>query len=145
MSNYIVKIIPKHEQTVPRSEEREEILYQLRTLTLTNDIHEQLFAEVTFIDSGSNFEGIKCNQCRKILATEWWSEQMNSCSSNDFNDLSITTPCCHQTTSLNELEYIWPAGFAKYVIEIRNPNEDEVITIEKLINSKDYKLIRAHY
>lgn len=70
---------------------------------------------------------------------------MNSCSSNDFNDLSITTPCCHQTTSLNELEYIWPAGFAKYVIEIRNPNENEVIAIEKLINNKDYKLIRAHY
>lgn len=36
-------------------------------------------------------------------------------------------------------------GFAKYVIEIMNPEEDEVIRIEQFIENINYKLIRAHY
>ncbi|MCL6604577.1 MAG: hypothetical protein K6T94_17065 [Paenibacillus sp.] len=145
MSSYIVKVIPNHVKSIPLIKERNELKNQLRMVTSNKELIDHLYDEVTFIDSGSNFEGIKCNHCLKVIETEWWSDQMEICSLNNFNDISITTPCCNSTVSLNQLEYIWPVGFARYVIEIMNPNEDEVIEIEKLIKNKSYKLIRAHY
>jgi hypothetical protein len=38
-----------------------------------------------------------------------------------FEDLAVRTPCCHTDTTLNELDYDWPAGFARFVLEARNP------------------------
>ena len=145
MSNYIIKIIPNHEKRIPLIKERIELENQIRMVTSNKELIDHLYDEVTFIDAGSNFEGIKCNQCLKELETEWWSNQMEICSSNNFNDILITTPCCNSTASLNHLEYMWPVGFARYVIEIMNPNEDEVMEIEKLIKNKSYKLIRSYY
>jgi len=145
MSDYIIKIIPNHEKSIPLIRERTELKNQLRMLTSSKELIDHLYDEVTFIDPGSNFEGVKCNYCLKELETEWWSDKMEICSLNNFKDMSITTPCCNSNVSLNQLEYIWPVGFARYVIEIMNPDEDEVIEIEKLIKGENYKLIRAYY
>lgn len=145
MSNYIVKIIPKHEKTIPGDKERNTIRNQLRIMAVNKEISEQLYNEIIFIDSGSNFEGIRYNHCMTYLEPDWWAEQMDTKSSTHFNDLSIISPCCASAVSLNELHYIWPMGFAKYVIEIMNPEEAEVIRIEQFIENINYKLIRAHY
>ncbi|NOU82205.1 hypothetical protein GC101_25395 [Paenibacillus sp. LMG 31459] len=145
MSSYIIKIIPLHENTVPSDKDRSAITNQLRTITSNKKISEHLHEEVSFIDSGSNFDGIRCNQCLRELEMDWWAEQMNICSTNHFKELSIITPCCSSAVSLNELQYICPMGFARYVIEMINPEKDEVIEIEQLIAKNNYRLIRAHY
>lgn len=31
-------------------------------------------------------------------------------------------PCCGVTVSLNDLDYLSPAGFARFVLEAMNPN-----------------------
>ncbi len=144
MSDYIVKIFSNNEKNIPKDEERLEILNQLRTLTVTT-IRERYYDEVTFIDQGSNFEEVKCSNCGNTLEIDWWSEQMDNCGMSNFNDLSVTTPCCKKVTSLNDLNYIWPAGFARYVIEIINPDENEVFEIEKITKQINHKLVRAHY
>lgn len=145
MSNYIVKIIPKNEKIIPDDNERAMIINQLKIIISDKELRDYLFDEVKFVDSGSNFEGIICNHCLQAIETEWWAEQMDKASSNHFNELSIITLCCTTTSSLNKLHYIWPMGFARYIIEIINPVENEVIEIEKLITNKNYNLIRAHY
>ena len=47
---------------------------------------------------------------------------MNKASASQFNDLNVSVPCCGQSTSLNDLNYIWPAGFSRFVLEAMNPN-----------------------
>ena len=39
-----------------------------------------------------------------------------------FGDLVVETPCCGLQTSLNDLHYIWPAAFGRFVLEAMNPN-----------------------
>ncbi len=47
---------------------------------------------------------------------------MDKAYASAFEELAITLPCCGGTTSLNDLDYDWPAGFAKFVLEAMNPN-----------------------
>jgi len=37
-------------------------------------------------------------------------------------NLSVTTPCCGHSTTLNDLNYVWPPGFSRFVLEAMNPN-----------------------
>ena len=43
-----------------------------------------------------------------------------------FRNLKITTPCCRAPSTLNDLDYEWPAGFARFVLEASNPNVSEL-------------------
>ena len=38
--------------------------------------------------------------------------------------LDVTTPCCGTATSLNELDYDFPVGFGRFVLEALNPNAE---------------------
>ena len=66
-----------------------------------------------------------------------------------FERLDSITPCCTQPISLNELNYDWPAGFAKFVIEIQEPNikgfeADQVQHLKKIIGI-ELRQIWAYY
>jgi DNA-directed RNA polymerase subunit N (RpoN/RPB10) len=78
--------------------------------------------KIVFIDAGENFETVRCNSCGAVLDLDWWSDQMNSAQEHEFSDLATTTPCCRQLTTLNNLDYDWPQGFARWRIEVLNPS-----------------------
>jgi hypothetical protein len=66
---------------------------------------------------------------------------------NSFRNLEILVPCCGEKSSLNDLVYILPAGFARFSIEIRNPSQDfgnRLPVLEELLNIS-LKSIWAHY
>jgi hypothetical protein len=46
---------------------------------------------------------------------------MNFAYEHDFSDLATTTLCCGQSSTLNDLDYDWPQGFARWRIDIMNP------------------------
>lgn len=76
---------------------------------------------IVFIDAGSNFESISCPWCSAAVDVEWWQLQMDHAASSEFRDLLTRTPCCDVTTSLNDLHYEWPQGFARWWLEVMNP------------------------
>ena len=76
--------------------------------------------EVRFIDQGSNFEGVYCPACSADL-DQWWKEAMDRAWQTRFANLAAVVPCCGSATSLNDLRYVWPAGFARFVLEAKNP------------------------
>ncbi len=39
---------------------------------------------------------------------------------------SFKLPCCQATCTLNELTYDWPQGFARFSLEVMNPNIGEL-------------------
>jgi hypothetical protein len=53
------------------------------------------------------------------------------------------------STTLNDLKYEWPAGFARFIIDARNPNVDDIDgrdmeSLESILGIQ-LKTIRAHY
>jgi hypothetical protein len=38
-----------------------------------------------------------------------------------FVDLTAAVPCCGRRVSLNELDYDWPCGFARFELALWNP------------------------
>jgi len=106
---------------------------------------------IQFADAGQNFEHVNCASC-KVDLTEWWSNAMSSAYSDEhgFLSLEITTPCCSTDTSLHNLEYSFPQGFYKTMIEIMPEFNSQIIPEEILNNLKNitkenWRVIRAHY
>ncbi len=77
--------------------------------------------EVEFFAPGENWSGVACPACGADLE-DWWNEAMNTAYGNAFEDLAVATPCCGAATSLNDLNYVWPAGFGRFVLEAMNPD-----------------------
>ena len=65
-----------------------------------------------------------------------------------FTNLSILMPCCGLRTTLNDLQYHYPAGFTRFCIEVVNPSKDltqeELNILETTLNTKLRK-IWSHY
>ena len=101
-----------------------------------------------FVDQGENFERLLCPACGVELSVAWWQQTIDRSEEKDFEDLSVVTPCCGTSTSLNELRYEWPAGFGRFVLRALNPGKDlSDEAIERLERVLDCKLrkIWAYY
>jgi hypothetical protein len=104
--------------------------------------------DIRFIDQGTNLVRINCPLCNKEIFINWWQDQMDIAYQDKFRNIFIETPCCGMTISLNELNYYWPAGFAKFSIEILNPSNDINDLNLKLLESElktELRKIWAHY
>ena len=74
---------------------------------------------------------------------------MNEASEAGFTDLNKTLPCCGASVSLNDLCYNSPAGFARFVIQARNPSitdldENSIKELEGILGC-GIKIIWAQY
>ncbi|WP_354702382.1 hypothetical protein DSM112329_02740 [Paraconexibacter sp. AEG42_29] len=81
---------------------------------------------VCFIDAGANHERISCPRCEAEIDQAWWVRALDAASDAAFADLTVHVPCCRARLSLNDLVYDWPAGFARFVLEARNPDVSEL-------------------
>jgi hypothetical protein len=75
---------------------------------------------VVFYDAGFNTESISCPSCGADLDA-WWGDAMSEAGETGFGDLAVVTPCCASRTSLNDLDYVWPAAFGSFALEVSNP------------------------
>ena len=96
------------------------------------DIQAVVHEDVTFLDLGENFEDVRCPSCKKSVDQNWWREAMDAAGQKGFADLNVRVPCCRSKTSLNDLDYRWPAGFARFVLEVSEPHLAEPLDREAL-------------
>jgi hypothetical protein len=47
-----------------------------------------------------------------------------------FRDLTTIAGCCGASVSLNDLRYVWPAGFARFVLEAMDPDVADLSAAE---------------
>ncbi|WP_395571072.1 hypothetical protein [Streptomyces sp. BK79] len=74
---------------------------------------------------GENLQGIRCPRCGADLYTgEWFGKEVTARHEEGFATLGTTTPCCGARTSLNDLVYDWPCGFARFEIDVLYPERD---------------------
>ena len=148
MSDHIVKIIPKDVNTLIDKALVPNLLDYIRNHAVAEAVDYAEYGAVTFIDCGSNLETIHCPNCGKVIDFGWWGEAMDTAGENAFADLHVVLPCCGSQSSLDNLEYYFPCGFAKEQIAVRNPqiemDEKYRCEIEKIAGA-ELKVIEGHY
>jgi hypothetical protein len=131
MGETSLSIIPTVPDWTPDGEAAAAAMDVLRELCpKAAEVGARWHEEVRFIDQGENFECVRCPACDTELERGWWIEQMDLAYLTRFTDLSTRTPCCHTATSLNDLRYDWPAGFATFEITARDPDRGPLTSAE---------------
>ena len=142
----ILRLIPLEPQYVPDA--RAQQLAQEALLSFLPEIQEitaKVAPNIGFVDQGENFERVLCPVCGAELNREWWQAAMAKAYTTGFIDLAVTLPCCGFENSLNELQYEGPAGFARFILEARNPNADvnsaQIRSLEQILGCTLRKLL----
>lgn len=127
MSDSILRIIPSDPAFVPDADAQRSAASLVRdAFPRANDIGVRTEDVVTFVDAGANFDAIFCPQCAHELGQDWWAEAMDRAAERTFADLAVKLPCCDASSSLNDLRYEMPQGFARFVIDILNPGVADI-------------------
>jgi hypothetical protein len=148
MSDSILRLIPDAPGYVPRADQISVVISILSRVTPEAVVHADVYPEVKFVDQGGNFEAIYCPCCADELDLVWWGQAMDQAAQTQFADLAVITPCCGCRTSLNDLKYHWPAGFARFCITINNPPPDIADSTIQALNdalSTTLRKIWVHY
>ena len=138
VSDDIVKLVPRDPEFVPGAEAQGAAHASLtRFLPLADEVSCRVSDSPQFIDQGENFERVRCPMCGAELE-DWWTGAMEAAyDGRGFPSLAITVPCCGSKSSLNELTYDWPAGFARFELRALNPGaelkKEQMAEIEQLL------------
>jgi hypothetical protein len=148
MSSTILKIIPADPYYVPYKINQNHAKTLLTKFYQGRQIEFVTTDTIEFVDQGANFESISCNLCRLNIEIEHWQNAMDNAFEKQFTDLTFMTHCCNKKTSLNDLNYKSPAGFAKFIITI--PDAQTEIGEKDLKELQDIlattlRIIWAHY
>ncbi|OWV78110.1 hypothetical protein ATY78_13010 [Rhizobium sp. R635] len=121
MSDTILRYIPTDPSWQPSPANATKAVSLLETIVPgADEVTSSFEDEIRFYDPGENWSGVKCSACGAD-AEEWWGEAMEAASASGFKNLMSVAPCCGATVSLNDLRYVWPAGFGRFALEAHNP------------------------
>lgn len=91
-----------------------------------DQIDVEVYPKVTLIDCGENLERIVCPRCGGTISVEWWGDRMDELADDAWEfadvDAPLPSPCCGSPVTLRTLIYEWPMGFARFTVDIWNPN-----------------------
>lgn len=126
MSDNWLRVIPTEPTFVPlpgKARRGQDVLTQfIAAATSRAEVRAVDHGSIVFIDAGANFETITCPWCEALIDIEWWQVRMETAARVDFTNLLTRTRCCDVTTSLNDLRYHWAQGFARWWLEVLNPD-----------------------
>lgn len=148
MADDFLRIIPTVPTFVPAAAAQAVALAQLRSaFPGADEVGASVEPTVIFVDAGANVERVACPRCANEFAEAWWLAAMDRAAVGGFVDLAVELPCCGGPVSLADLHYAWPQGFARFVLEVRNPGR--ALAAEQLaqlgaILGCDLRVIRAH-
>lgn len=118
MSDSFLRLIPTNHDWQPDADHEQKALEALRLLTPEADeVLAKRYDSPAFVDPGVNLVQIGCPVCRTEISPNWFGSQLGTST-----EVSIRTPCCDTPLDLNDLNYDWPAGFARFVLSAMNPN-----------------------
>ena len=133
MSDHYLRLVSVDPNWSPSPEAAAAAVGILATLLPAAD-HVRAVGEagVVFYDAGELAETIGCRRCGADLG-DWWQGAMTQAFASGFTDLAIVTPCCGARTSLNDLDYVYPAAFGRFALEAANPAVADVTDEQKAV------------
>jgi hypothetical protein len=148
MSDTFLHLIPNKPNLVPEKLNQDRAKKYLDSFFKNANVEFVETDDIEFVNPMANFENVYCNLCGRDIKIESWQYAIEQAYKSKLKDISFVTPCCQKTTNLNDLNYQWPAGFAKFTISISKPpediNEDQLKELENILGTKIRK-IWAHY
>jgi hypothetical protein len=137
-------LLPIDPRTLPSELAESRALAMLRSHF--DHVESQRFDAPVFVDAGQSFEAVACPSCDQTLDAAWWGQRMDAAHAAAFADLSVQVPCCGVATSLNDLRYDMPQGFARFTLSVRNPGRKlhprELRELEALLGTS-LRLVRT--
>ena len=128
MSDHWLILIPTDPGHVPSTASIVRASELLRSLVPGADaVEADIGDQVRFVDCGAKFAAVHCPRCEAAIADDWWRDTVDRASQIQFTDLAAITPCCGAAVSLNDLDYRWPQGFARFELAALNPDVAEQI------------------
>ena len=122
MSLHTVHVIPERVGDVPDEAAIERARRELESVPDLSSIEVEHFDGLQLVDAGQRFESVHCPSCGAD-ADAWWADAMDRAwVGTCFDDLSCTTPCCGARTTLHDLVYRGPQGFARFELRAHNHN-----------------------
>lgn len=127
MSANILSVIPTDPRWQPEPEQADRARQLLAAIApadpgrLDWELRVEWHTTITVVDSGECLESITCPVCTAAIDIEWWGDLLEKHYDEGFEDLMTTVPCCGARTSLDELHYDWPCGFARFELALWNP------------------------
>jgi hypothetical protein len=137
---------PVYDPPLAKDQQAEQLLASC--VPKSTEITSHRYETIQFVDAGSNWELIHCPGCRAILEEDVWGSLVDQASVTHFANLSLSMPCCGAISSLNDLHYGWPVGFARFVLQARDPNAElngEQLRLLEEVLGCHLRTIWAHY
>jgi hypothetical protein len=120
-----LRLIPDDPLYLPSPETYQPAVALLKEMLPACDYVIADAGSLRFFERGELFMHINCPVCTQSL-DEWWPLTNYQAWMNNFKVLDVTVPCCQSSLSLNKLTYEWPAGFARFAIEICFPGTEHL-------------------
>lgn len=148
MSDYIVKFIPTQPHRTCTEHQAHNAVAFLKSAMPAEDVRVELRTMPEFVDCGSNLESICCPICGTSLDFDWWNEAMDRAWKTQFSNLQVVLPCCGSHSSLNDLTYHFPCGFACAEVQVWNPavspGQSVCAQVEQLLETP-VRVIHCHF
>jgi uncharacterized protein YbaR (Trm112 family) len=161
MSDDYLKIIPASPDHVPPKRTHKQAMTLLESFFPEGEeFQAEIYDTIEFIDQGENIEAVICPTCKNRLEmhhfTEgdpivaWWYDLAESMEDIDVTSVTTKMPCCGQVARLMDIEFDWPAGFARFELNVMNPNVSDNLTQTQLQELEEIlgcplKQVRVHY
>lgn len=122
MSSDVISIIPTDPQWAPGEPEAAAARAVVAAIYPgAGAVDATVDDDPVFVDQGENFESVHCPHCAARMTIGWWHERMDEAWTSRCRVLDVRMPCCGRNSTLNDLDYRWPAGFARFVVRVRDP------------------------
>ncbi|MFD8781106.1 hypothetical protein [Kitasatospora sp. NPDC059599] len=124
MSDDVLSVIPADPYWQPEPAAAERAVAVVAGLVEADDdaeVEVGWYERPTVVDCGENLERIGCPHCGGLIEPVWWADLSEEHAADGFATLAVTVPCCGSATTLDVLGYDWPCGFARFEIEVWNP------------------------
>lgn len=128
MSDDWIRLIPTQATWEPASAAAEAATAHVKSLFAApvgtaDEVAHTFHGEVALIDSGVNTESVRCPACDSVIDLGWVFDVVDA-RSDDLSNLEVCVPCCGAGANLNDLDYDWPMGFARFEIGVFNGSRD---------------------
>jgi hypothetical protein len=125
MSDNWLRLIPRDTGAlIPKGADKRAKAIVKKLFPRADEISVQRFDELEFIEPGSNMGEIACPSCGKEVS-DWWMEALGKWHEEGKKTLVRRSPCCNNSTSLDQFKFEWPMGFARVVIDVMNPGRKD--------------------
>jgi hypothetical protein len=148
MSDNWIIVFPESSSYVPSDTARDRAIALFRQLAPEADeVTSETTPNPRFIDCGGNLRRVICPVCRAEVDLNWWSERLGDEYEANFPIRKMNMSCCHSQLGIDQLEYDWPQGIARFSVEAMNPNirdlsDQNLADFEQILGCKVRKVLR---